>query len=120
MIKASPLQLLALWITVITISAGGQEPANDTGGMFVPPYEEIVSISGTDFLVIDSAVAEFTKHNLDIRIYDIVLNISGDGYWVSIEDPQRPPSTRGSSPRMSEFSVLLDRHGNVLNSHFVR
>lgn len=120
MIKASPLKPLALWITVITISAGGQEPANDTGGTSVPPYEEIVSISGTDFLLIDSAVEEFRKQDLDIQIYDVVLSISDDGYWVSFEDPERPQSTRGSSPRMSEFSVLLDGDGNVLNSHFAR
>ena len=120
MIKTSGLVLAVLLVTSISISGGGQEPANDISGTFVSPYQERVSISGIEFSLIESAVAEFRMENLNIRTYNIVLCMTDDGYWVSFEDPERPQNIGESSPRMSEFEVELDNVGNVLDSHYVR
>ena len=94
-------------------------PATVMGQGFINMQKEIF-VTGNQYLLIESAVLEFRKHDVDVKKYRVGLYRSGEMYIVIFEDPDVAENQRGASDKMPTFEVVLDEKGNVSRSNFSR
>jgi hypothetical protein len=83
------------------------------------------SISGVSYRVIQAAMSEFVRKNLDITRYRITVAGEGSSYLVTFIDASAPndPSghMRGNPGKIPAFSVELSRDDlRLIRSNFVR
>lgn len=81
---------------------------------------EETSLSGKQLAMIEVAVLELKKHDIDVLNYQLFLYKTGKSYLVMFDDPERAPSQRGSSQNMLTFEVEIDGDLKILKSHFSR
>jgi hypothetical protein len=85
------------------------------------PHPEIETISGRNFVVIQSAAAEAARRGLDVSTYKITILDRGSSCTVMFQDPERPATQMGSTERMLGFDVEVSRKDlRIVRSHFVR
>ena len=82
-------------------------------------------ISGVGYRVIQAAMSEFVRNNLDISRYRITVAERGSSYVVTFIDASvtndAPGYTRGSPGKIPSFSVELSRDDlRLIRSNFVR
>jgi hypothetical protein len=83
------------------------------------------SISGLGYRVIQAAMFEFVRNNLDITRYRITVAEEGSSFLVTFIDANAPNDPlghmRGSPGKIPAFSVELGRDDlRLIRSHFVR
>lgn len=91
--------------------------AEERGAIFM--IEE-TSLSGKQLAMIEVAVLELKKHDIDVLNYQLFLYKTGKSYLVVFDDPERARSQRGSSQNMLTFEVEIDSDLKILKSHFSR
>jgi hypothetical protein len=85
------------------------------------PYMKEDTISGFNFVAIQTALPELTKRNLNVSNYQISVIATDASIIVLFTDPEAPPGQTGSSPRMTSFEVELTKDAKkVIRSNFVR
>jgi hypothetical protein len=92
-----------------------------------PPYASqgstraMESISGKTLKVIQSALPEAARNNVDFTKYLILVAESDSSYVVCFDDPERKPGQRGSTNRMLSFEVEIRKETlQVIRSNFIR
>jgi len=96
---------------------GGNKMENDQSD-----YRRI-TISGTNFNIIQKALPELEEHDLDIKEYTIIIRKTKDVIVVMFSDPFREtnPTILGGSPDIQELEVHLDKETlDVKKSFFPR
>lgn len=111
MINLQRISFAVLLFFSVPSTVMGQEPIN---------MQKEIFVTSSQYLLIESAVLEFRKHNVDLKKYRIGLYQSGEVFVVIFEDPNVIENQRGASSKMPTFEVVLDKEGNVSRSNFSR
>ena len=83
--------------------------------------QQLDSIQGTSFLVIQEALPEFAHTKLDIADYRLTVFAEGNSYIVTFTDRDAPLGGRGSPGTRPGFQVEMDRASlKILNSSYMR
>ena len=78
-------------------------------------------VPGALVQAIPVALKEFERTRLDVDDYEVVIYEEQQAILVLFLDPERKEDVLGSSPRMREFSVEVDRTSfKVLRSYYMR
>lgn len=88
----------------------------ETKGMM----KEEIQLDGEHLKLVDLALAEFRKNNLDSLGYKLFVYRIENGYVALFEAPNIAPSQRGSSSAMLSFEVEIDNNHELVRSNFVR
>lgn len=81
---------------------------------------EQTSLSGLEYELIEIAVKEARKKQINPSNYKITLYNEGDTYIVILSDPEIAEYQFGGSEKMPTFEVSIDSNFNIIKSNFAR
>ena len=89
-------------------------------GQEINGMQEEILLEDKQLKLIELALAEFKKNNLDSSDYKLSLYRSGDSYIAIFEDSKITSNHRGSSLNVPSFEVKIDDNYEVIRSNFAR
>lgn len=95
------------------------QPLNATGQEVSGMVRDVV-LTGEQYKILEVAVAEFKKTNLDILEYKVTLYRKESSFLALFEDQNVSESQRGSPPNTLSFEVEISSGFQVLRTNFSR
>ena len=111
MVKSFSTLAVLVLLLFQPLNAAGQEVNDMFGG---------VLLTGEQYKILEVAVAEFKKTNLDILKYKVSLFREKSSFVVLFEDRKIKEYQRGSSSNMLSFEVEISSSFQVLRANYVR
>lgn len=89
-------------------------------GQEIKGMKEELQLEGEQLKLVDVALEEFRKSNLNSVGYKLSVYSTANGYVAIFEDSNIAPGQRGSSPAMLSFGVEIGDDYKVIRSNFLR
>lgn len=85
-------------------------------------YDKVANVDGEHVRIIQATASEFSKHQLDLKRYQVIVIDSGESWVVLYQAKGTLPEHRGSPVKgVPGFTVELKKKDlSVIRSNFVR